>query len=232
MPNVPPQDVPVMIAQANQAQASDIATTRTIGVCSPISPTENTLDPIVSAQDYFYLYEHRRIEGSASITILQNPKHGALADIGGGYSYISNTGYLGQDSAIFLVDIGGQKVKVVYSLQVVDHELGNSGGEELCGKKGFHWKISSTLDANGNSAINSVEYQSPIIDASASSTDTATLASILGASILGRLSVDPSIVTLNIADLPGGAVGQTVGTNITLDDNAARYGWFIRHHTK
>ncbi len=54
-----------------------------------------------------------------------------------------------------------------------------------------------------------------------------SLASTLNTGILSSLSVDPSIVMLNIADLPGGAVGQTVGTTITLDDNAAGYGWFI-----
>jgi hypothetical protein len=54
-----------------------------------------------------------------------------------------------------------------------------------------------------------------------------SLTSTLDTGILSSLSVDPSLVTLNIADLPGGAVGQTVGTNITLDDNAAGNGWFI-----
>ena len=54
-----------------------------------------------------------------------------------------------------------------------------------------------------------------------------SLNSTLNTGILSSLSVDPSLVTLNIADLPGGAVGQTVGTTITLDDNAAGNGWFI-----
>jgi hypothetical protein len=38
---------------------------------------------------------------------------------------------------------------------------------------------------------------------------------------------DLASINVNFADLPGGAVGQTVGTNITLDDNAAGNGWFI-----
>src|SRR3989338_5770091 len=34
-------------------------------------------------------------------------------------------------------------------------------------------------------------------------------------------------VSVNFADLPGGAVGQAVGNTITLDTNAAGHNWFI-----
>ncbi|MFA6921855.1 MAG: Ig-like domain-containing protein, partial [Gallionella sp.] len=34
-------------------------------------------------------------------------------------------------------------------------------------------------------------------------------------------------INLSFADLPGAAVGQTTGTSITLDTNAAGYNWFI-----
>jgi len=43
----------------------------------------------------------------------------------------------------------------------------------------------------------------------------------------GSSSLVPSAITLNIADLPGGAVGQIIASTITLDDNAAGNGWFI-----
>lgn len=43
----------------------------------------------------------------------------------------------------------------------------------------------------------------------------------------GSSGLDSGAVTLNISDLPGGAVGQTTGTTITLDTNAAGNGWFI-----
>ena len=36
-----------------------------------------------------------------------------------------------------------------------------------------------------------------------------------------------SAVTVGMADLPGGAVGQTAGQSIVLDDNAAGHGWFV-----
>jgi hypothetical protein len=250
MPNVPPQEVPVMIAQANQSQQGATVVERRIGVCQPIANMPgvaphlgNTLDPKVLAQIYFDVYEHQKVDGTATVTVLQNPKHGILRLVteadrnilftGGAldpadplYVYLPEQGYLGNDSITMLVNIGGKTVKEVIYFKVVDHPVGNDGDSAIC-TKGPFWKISSTLDANGNSTITSVEYQSPIIDAGATSTDTAALASTLESSILSSLSVDPSLVTLNFADLPGGAVGQTVGTNITLDDNAAGNGWFI-----
>ena len=249
MPNVPPQNVPVMIAQASQAQPGDVTTIRAIGVCSPVPNEGGMLSPIGATHDYFYLYEHqKKVTGPANITVIQQPKHGILrlvteADRGtlfssssgplkqdaGLYAYLPESGYLGKDSATVLVDIGGIQVKVKYFFQSLEPgaNLGNYGLEELCSKTGIMWKISSTLDANGNSTITSVEYQSPITDAGTSATDTAALASTLGTGILTSLAVDTSGITLNIANLEGGAVGQAVGNTITLDTNAAGHNWFI-----
>lgn len=192
MPNVPPQNVPVMIAQANQAQAGDEATTRAIGVCYPAPSDqysgENTLSPIVSAKIYLRSYEHKAVSSTATITILQQPKHGVLrlvteADRGtlfsdtsgpvdpasGLYAYLPEKGY-GKDSATFLVDIGGVKVKVVYFFKEFEGALGNTGWEDRCKETGTRWKISSTLDANGTNTITSIEYQSPTTSATGTTT--------------------------------------------------------------
>ncbi|OFZ66614.1 MAG: hypothetical protein A2V79_06080 [Betaproteobacteria bacterium RBG_16_56_24] len=249
MPNVPPQDVPVMIAQANQVQSGDLTTTRTIGVCFPAPNDnysgENGLSPINSAAFYLRRYEHQKVADTdpATITILQQPSHGTLrlvteADgnrFGEGrfvaadqrYVYLPEKGYLGKDSATVLVEIGGVKVKVVFFFQAISGGLGSYGIQEYCGKTGYRWKISSTIDVNGTSTLSSVEYQSTTIDVGTTTTDPATLASTLGTSILSSLSVEPSAVTFNLADLPNGAVGQTNGTSITLDTNAAGHNWFI-----
>ncbi|MEO7623423.1 MAG: hypothetical protein ABIS30_10200, partial [Gallionella sp.] len=250
MPNVPPQYVPVMIAQANQAQANDTTTTRTIGVCDP-SPNnnyslENVIEPVGEAGFYLRSYEHQQVRDIGTVTVLQQPKHGVLRlvteadrgtlfDSSAGplksdsalYAYLPEQGYLGNDKAVMLVDIAGVKVKVVYFFKAVGGPLGNYGVEEFCGKRGYHWKISSTLDANGNSTITSVDYQSPVITATATVTDTAALAATLETSVLSNLTLNTSAITLNIANLPGGAVGQTVSNVITLDDNAAGNNWFI-----
>jgi len=183
MPNIPPQDVPVMIAQANQAQANDVTTTRTVGVChpSPNDPAdysgENGIAPIGDAEFYLKQYEQRSVSGPATVTILQQPKHGILrlvteADRGilfgstadpldpnaGLYAYLPEKGYLGKDKAVALVEFEGIKVKLVYFFQAVGGGLGNYGLEMYCGKTGHYWKISSTLDPDGNSTLTSVEH--------------------------------------------------------------------------
>lgn len=181
MPNVPPQEVPVMIAQANQAQVGDVRTTRTIGVCHPAPnenySLENVVSPIGQAGFYLGYFEGKKVQYIGTITILQQPKHGILrlvteADRGtilnseggpldpasGLYAYLPNTGYVGKDSATALVEIAGVKVKVVYFFQAWEGGLGNYGLEKLCGKRGYHWKISSTLDPNRNSMLTAVDY--------------------------------------------------------------------------
>lgn len=173
MPNVPPQNVPVLIAQANQAQSIGATTTRTAGVCYPVPndnySAENGLDPINSADFYLQQYEHRTVTEPATVTILQQPKHGILrlvteADRGKlfsvsagpikpdnqAYVYLPEKGYLGNDKAVMLVEIGGIKVKVIYFLQAVEGPLGSYGRKEYCINTGSRWKISTTNDANGN----------------------------------------------------------------------------------
>ncbi len=203
MPNVPPQNVPVMIAQANQAQSGDTTTIRTLGVCSPVPSAmyslENVVEPIGEAQAYFRMYEQQTVTGPATITILQQPKNGILrlateADRGtlfdssatplkpdaGLYAYLPESEYLGKDKAIILVDFSnGLKVKVIFFFQAIEGQLGNTGLENYCSKTGTDWKISTTLDASGNSTLTSVDYLPSIATATTPVTNTITLDSIL-----------------------------------------------------
>ena len=221
MPNVPPQNVPVMIAQANQAQPGDTTTIRTLGVCSPVPNAmyslENVVEPIGEAQAYFRMYEHQTVTGPATITVLQQPKHGILhlvteADgskfgegvfdpTNPGYAYLPESGYLGKDKAIMLVDFGGGlKVKVVFFLQAINGPLGNTGLEDYCSKTGTDWKISSTLAPDGTSTITSIDYQTPAA-AGTPVTNAATLTSILGTSLASSLDANTSGITLTLANL-------------------------------
>jgi hypothetical protein len=160
--NVPPQDVPVMIAQANQPQQISSNSERSVGVChvvpnvGPLPPPgedlEYNIGPVDEAKAYFRLYEHLKVVGTANTSILQNPKHGVLRDDGSGsYSYLPNPEYLGKDSATMLVEIDGFKVKVVYSFRAINGHPDGDYEKELCPNKVYRWKISSVLDANGNS---------------------------------------------------------------------------------
>jgi len=212
MPPVPPQEQTIVIAQADSAQQQVTGKERILGVCHPVPNSippegargEYVVDPIYNAEGYFIKYEHKTVTGATNVTVLKEPQNGTLqlmtaanvASFGFGrfvegsksYAYFPNPGYIGKDRATFLVDIGGQKVKVVYFFQSVGHPLGNTGFDELCAKTGYTWKISSTLDASGNSTITSIEYQSPTTSATGSTAVDAALATTLGTSLLSTLA--------------------------------------------
>jgi len=240
-PNVPAQYTPVIVAQATQTQ-DPARTDRTIGVChlvnslgvagrdDPLSPVY-VISPSETASDYINGFENRYVGLEGRITLLQGVEHGELREEDGKYyRYTPVADYIGSDRATFLIEIGGLKVKAVYHFKVIDG--GAIGGTEADDKqncpKGMFWKISTTLDANGNSTITSIEYQSPTTSATGTTAvNTAAMASTLGVSILRNLAGETAGVTVNLADLPGSALGQTTGSTITLDTNASGYGWFI-----
>ncbi|WP_162084669.1 tandem-95 repeat protein [Sulfuriferula nivalis] len=249
MPAAPPQTSPiVMIAQTNQTQDSTKKAERVLGICSVIDNEERTgkngeiypntqeLFPVGNAGDYLLNYEHRNYPStedinSAKVTILKGPKYGTFISealpIGGVYIYSPNAGYVGKDSVEVLIEIKGIKVKVHYFIHVLEYgekDAYDANCTEMPAGGYGEWKIST--DANGNSVLAAVNYL-PSLDNSAPVTGTATLATILGTSLSSSLDANTSGVTLNIADLAGGAVGQTTGTSITLDTNAAGYGWYV-----
>lgn len=173
-----------VITQATQAGQGDANTERTIGVCHPLSnpaqpqipgattSAENSLSPVLSVKNYFYSVENLTVEGKSSVIVLAGPKHGRLEDIGTtvydengspirdtgerNYLYIPEPDYLGNDSATLLVEIGGYKVKMVYSFRV---ETVVNDFYELCPKP--FWRISANVDGNG--IITAIEYQSPAV---------------------------------------------------------------------
>jgi hypothetical protein len=194
MPDVPPQYVPVMVAQASVGGQGAEKFDRVIGICHlaqnpavPPSSAVNVIEPLMEVEDYLTKFEHIKIEGSISFHILQQPVHGLLRDGGeGAYSYVPETGYLGKDQATVLVEISGLKIKVKYFFQVLNTLPTDEDQAEYCptGK----WRISQIINTiNGTS--------------------------------LG--------VSVGVTDLSNGAIGQTTGTSITLDTNAAGYNWFI-----
>jgi hypothetical protein len=167
IPNIPPQTVPVIIAQAEQSQASTVQVGRILGVCHVVSNSQmslaNTIAPKEEAIVYLENYEKKEIKDTvpATIYIMEQPMHGILrllveTDRGivfsrgaapldpanPGYLYIPQKGYIGKDGAIMLVDIGGIKVKVMSTFKVVGDTY---NGADLCGKRKYGWKISSSF---------------------------------------------------------------------------------------
>jgi hypothetical protein len=121
----------VALAQAAPAGAASAATNnRTIGACQlignpdPEDTAVNTISPAVAAAIYFNTYESRNLKRDAQVSILKNPVHGKLEDLGeGDYRYRPAPSYLGNDSATILVEMGGYKVKVVHVFHVLEGPL-------------------------------------------------------------------------------------------------------------
>lgn len=109
-----------------------------IGVCSPqlnkgkIDPAEDkagwyTLDVRGYAASLFSQGSGKNPSleldfDNAKITVLQAPKHGTISQghyLGNDLSYYPSSNYEGTDKAIFLVDIEGHHVNVVYYFKVV-----------------------------------------------------------------------------------------------------------------
>ena len=171
-----PQFAPEKIAQASQAQQVAANMDRTIAIChlmenppTPPGTAVNSLSPIVALKTYFRVQERLVLEGASKATVLQNPAHGTLIDEGTlirdgfngplretgerSYSYQPAPGYLGQDSATLLVEMGGYKIKVIYSFHVLRGPIGDDtlDYERLCPNE-VH-RVSATsinVDDNGS----------------------------------------------------------------------------------
>jgi len=195
MPDVPPQYVPTIVAQASVAGQGTEKFDRVIGIChlaqNPADPPDtavNVISSIFEIEDYLTKWEHKKIEGAISSRILQQPVHGLLEDGGdGNYVYVPSPNYLGKDQATILVEISGLKIKVIHFFQVLNTLPTDEDQAEYCPK--HKWRISQVINT------------------------------INGTSLGG--------ITIGVSDLTNGAVGQTSGTSITLDDNAAGHNWFI-----
>jgi hypothetical protein len=238
MPGIPPQEIPVLMQAAFVAQKTQKVKPLygTMGVCM-VSPTlaKMGIGTASSHTNGLSLYPQGaalrrlpnvRFDGElqaaaegAPVEIIQQPKHGVIVAKDGDYNYLPEQGYVGNDKVVFLVNgndkvvflvnIDGRIVKAVYYIKVVDTELNSGSFHELYKKycpKETDWQISSTL---------------PVI-VSNYSFDTQQSTNALSAVL-----TNAGLSHTGFADLAGSALGQTTGTTITLDDNAAGYGWFI-----
>jgi hypothetical protein len=217
VPYVPVQDTPIVLVQA--ATSGDGSTTQqsdyvlkdcmeTINGGDPRSAMR-AVDPAGMLAVYFEQYKGAKFIDLANIKtiLLDGTAHGKITSVVDNtgrtwYRYDAELGYEGEDNAVFIAEYQGMRYKIVVEI-----------------------KVSTEVDEN------SPQCPPPKLIKVNRKPVSGALGSDINVSILDSLSVDPSLVTLNIADLPGGAVGQTTETGntatITLDDNAAGNGWFI-----
>jgi len=194
----------------------DVHPTRAIGVCglidinSSVNSAGNVISPLDSAYAYFAGIEHRSMKEGGKVTLLQDAKHGSLkVTPTGNYRYFAAQGYVGFDSATFLVELGSLRVKVIYSIHVMNGVPDASDSwdpyqdKKYC-PKGEMWKVSlSDVDA------------------------ASSLAGFVSPTSLLNYQLQQVDISLNFANLTNGAFGETIAHNITLDDDGNGYGWFI-----
>ena len=173
----------------------------------------------------------------AEIQLLELPKHGTIKLQNGNtgnfdlepvldrfisddaYGYKPDSGYVGPDKVVFLVKMGDYKVKVVYYLKVVTTELTKrdleNGYKKYCPKT--IWQISASSNGMPITAT---------LDSQVDNITDGTYSLSLPAAFLGSDYASPTFTNLT-----GAAVGETKGegadATITLDTDAAGYGWYI-----
>jgi hypothetical protein len=229
-PDVPAMYAPLVIAQAPKTQpatapaaAGSAMVERTIGVCQlienpPIPAMTAANSSAVSMAAWSYLTSVEKVKlsedlvESAKTTLLVGAQHGEFKEEwGGNYRYHPTPGYYGTDRATVLVEMGNYKVKVVIHIKVLAPTEGNDYQNKRLCPKGELWKISVSPD---DPAAPTYSLTTP----SQWSSGTASYAAV---------SYGLANFSLNFADLPGSAVGQTTDQSITLDTAAAGHGWYV-----
>jgi hypothetical protein len=167
LPDVPAEYAAAVLVQASQEESAKKSLDRTVGACQvvrnpatlPGKPgrilATNGISPIGAAAEYFRIVERRTVSPSGQITIFQNPKHGRLEAVEQGasvlyYNYIADSGYFGVDQSVFEVAIAGMKVRVVYSIHIVD-EVTDQDQSTLCPRE--EWRISGYLSGSSDASV-------------------------------------------------------------------------------
>jgi hypothetical protein len=96
---------------------------------------------------------------------LKIPEHGKVIDDGDGdYSYFPEKGFIGNDRATLLVEMGGKKIRMEYFFRVMTSVHEGEGVDpwaDNCPKKIRVWKISSLNDVYGNDFIAATDIEAP-----------------------------------------------------------------------
>ncbi|MFY9261577.1 MAG: hypothetical protein WAO71_13855 [Gallionella sp.] len=127
-----PVEPPAIIAQTSTAK-----TNMTLGVCEGVKTPDNPggqlggqLTPAVAYGNYMQekLNKYFPTDG-AIVTLLDGPMHGKVdgpwisKTSGPFFGYVPNHGFLGQDKITFLVEVGGKRIKMIYTVHVDNHGL-------------------------------------------------------------------------------------------------------------
>lgn len=204
----------VVAVAASPLQAAD---KYVLGVCRVAkSDSGAEIRPAIGGDSYLYTYRNSVLpykgfsfdSGHAKVTLVKAPMHGAVSHVNSRvsnyyYHYIPKEGFVGQDRFVMQVEKDGVKVRIHYLMEVVLEDepttyIGDDYERHDVYCKPDSWKISSTVTTPA--------------------TDIASLQTLLEASDTTRT------IFVMFAPLPPATLGQTTGTTITLDTNAAGHG--------
>ena len=250
VPSVPVQQTPIVLAQAaTPATPRFDYILKDCQEAEQVSTTFNAISPEGMLAVYLGNRSNRDILSdtaalaSIKTTLLEGTAHGKITSEG---VYIPEPNYFGKDKVVFMAEFEGKRYKIILDIHVVAKvDEGDSptttcpppklikvNGKPVSGASDYNFNsVSVTFADLTGGALGQTTGSTITLDTTAAGNnwfiDTAASAYSLSASVLNTLSVDPSLVTFNLADLPGAALGQTTGSTITLDTNAAGYNWFI-----
>lgn len=211
------QNIPILVAQVADSRVSVPKKERAMGLCFGVSSSKPEHASAVSlaveyaAAEYFSLYEKIKVAEPRpeEIEIVERPIHGkaiqrTYEDGTSGYDYVPDSGYVGDERIVFRATVDGTTVRLVYLLKVTNVVTDNMSNDIFCRKTGTQWKISSMSDFLP--AFGTVlDAELPI--------------------------VYPYIFDAMNGLFPGIELAETSGygvsSKITLDTNAAGYGWFM-----
>lgn len=214
MPTTPPE-TPVLLAQApaigaawsgaqpdfllKECQETESTVDETRRPGEPRSAMRS-VDPAYMLKNYLQNYKIRKEVDLASIktTLIEGTKHGVIIE---GRSRNESQGPSGIN----------YKSRTVYSYDAIPDYEGCDRAVFMAEYEGKHYKI--IVDLRVFKIVNEYSPTCP----------QPQLIKIKKP----RAGIDVDGFTTTIADLPGSAVAQTIGTAITLDTNAAGYNWFI-----
>lgn len=208
-PTLPTANVTMLADSASGARASSNIK-HVLGVCGIM---DSSLDlqfffsPITDLGAYLAIggkNDQPFIDPSdADVNVVRKPKHGHIELFGdwSGAGYMPNDNYVGNDSFVLQIKVGGDQLEIHYFVTVDYHRTPTDDYDKAC--KGAYWKIANSNDGT--------PYRIPPLDYSGISRSMFNTANQHGS--LGKLG--------------GLAVGQnnTEATTTTLDTSADGYGW-------
>ena len=211
MPYVPAQEPSIVLAQAaaSGAASTTLQPDYLLTACKQTESTGDTtsafhaVDPAYMLKNYIQGRNHRLVELAdiKNVTMLQGATVGKITSV------VDNTG------------------RSWYRYDAPPGYEGNDKATFMVEYQGKRYKIVVNI------VVTPTVGESPLMEGEEPVCPPPKLIKVNGKPVSGTLDFGPgynfSSVSVTFADLAGGALGQTTGTSITLDDNAAGNNWFI-----